>query len=218
MHLPRKVRPRWVWAGTLMIIAAMVMIGIANVAGSTTWQLIGVVFLVVGAAGAFVGGVMRSVHGSVAEDPDGSADARPGELVHDPRVVTETDTRPRPSLRPRRSDLGSASLAGLVVVAVWLVLSRTILGVPFEPQTSSASLRDVLVAVVLVLSAVLLHQHGPSRVASGVCAVCGLLLVIVSLTASYAVDRQMVSELVSGVAIVLFAAGTLLRPRLPDAL
>jgi hypothetical protein len=220
MALVRKVRPRWVWGGTFTVIAAMVLVGVANVVGSVLFEMIGIVLVLAGGATALLGGVMRDVHGVAAEveqEPEEAAEGErrrgvtPGEHVHDPAVVTEVDTRPRPGLLPGPRDVGAAGLGGLFLVGAWLLVGRSFLGVPFEVQTKGASLREVMVGVVVVLAAIALHQHGPALWASAVCAAGGLVLVLCAVTLTYGDSAERVSELISGIAVIVFAAATLLR-------
>lgn len=219
MHRPGTIRPRLVWAGTLTILTAMVVIAVANAAGSVLWEVVGIGVLIASGLAALYGGILRDVHGSLAEVESEAEEAKAGEThqgfsagehVRDRRVVTQVDPRPRPSLLPSPSDVGTASVAGLLIVSIWLVLSHDLLGYPFEPQAKGDTLREFGAAVVVIPSAVFLVQHGRSRAVSALCALIGALLVLAALFADSLITVK-TSDLASGAIIVLFAMGTLLR-------
>ena len=214
------------WGGTFTTIAAMVLVGVANIVGSVLWEVIGLVLVLAGGAVALLGGVMRDVHGIAAEverEPEQAAEGErrrgvtPGEHVHDPAVVAEVDTRPRPGLAPGPRDLGAAGLGGLFVVGAWLLVGRTFLSVPFESQTKGAALREVIIGLVVVLAAIVLHQHGPARWASALGAAAGLVLVVCALTLTYGDGAERVSELISCIALLVLSPLTLLRSQRQSA-
>src|SRR4051794_34345471 len=58
-----RVRPRWTWVALVVMVAALVVIGIGDLQGSTTLIVVGIVVLAVGTAAAIYGGFFYDVQG-----------------------------------------------------------------------------------------------------------------------------------------------------------
>jgi hypothetical protein len=91
---PRLVRPRWIWIGVALGVIGIVATGIGLMAQSWPTVVVGVAALVLGAASALAGGVMRDVHSSrslsqeVQDVGEGNAHEGtvPGQSIDDPDI------------------------------------------------------------------------------------------------------------------------------------
>lgn len=221
-----RVRPRWVWSGLLLILVGLVVLALGLVGRSLVWSLVGPVVAAVGGFLTWRGGVMYDVHGSRPLRQEAT------ELVHDDvhegrspteRMSHETaeqiargnDERRRELLaRVESDDFPSLAPVGVVVLllmAVWLFVSQFVLAYPFTATGQSNALRDTGFAIVIGLCGLWMRQLGPRPVATGLCLLCGVLLVVFALTQSHAAGRTEWNEILTG-AVVIGAAALTVSP------
>lgn len=60
------VRPRWVWIGLVVMMAGLVLIGIAIIVPTWTWAVLGLILLGAGGASALYGGFFYDVQGGAS--------------------------------------------------------------------------------------------------------------------------------------------------------
>ncbi len=220
------VRPRLIWTGVTLAIVAMLVAGVANVAGSLLWFAIGVVVTAIALALAFAGGVMYDVHQTDAADQEDDeveqGGVRTGVAPSD-RIqhsgaqrtsveksnaarerIAEAESTPSPPMRP------TATVA-LLALAGWIFIGQYLLGYPHTPLGQRQELLESGVAVTVVLSAVWLRFVGPNLAATGLCMLAGLALVVSGAFLADPSLRIQANEAATGLLVLACAAGTLGR-------
>ena len=223
----RRVRPRLVWGGTL---AALIGCSIATVGGvmtSWTWTGSGAAVLVVGAAAALRGGIMRDtssggvrselahlIHG---EDRQGVA---PGDMVTHPRAVATSRHVDR---RRRRLERAAATAplrvpvrpigGALMMVTIVLLVSQWEL-YPLELPGQSNATRALGCAIVIGLAGIRIIEGGappPHTVSVVATVVAGSLLTVNGAFADHARTATVAVEVVCGLFCVICAGGLAVR-------
>lgn len=223
----RPVRPRWVWAGTSVLVAGTCIAAYGVDVLSWRWCLAGAAVMVTGGGTALASGVLRDVQGAggvraelrdvragnvhqgVARrtPPTPAARSRSRELDRR-RVALEQAARaaPRPALvRP--------AAGALLLVTLFLVVSQWELypiGIPGQDNAG----RSLGCAIVWGLAAlrVLTAEPGQThRLSAGLAALAGLFLLLNGLLASHDRLSTEVAEVVCGALAVVAAAVTSTR-------
>lgn len=218
------VRPRAVWGGLLVAVLGLCVVGAGLSALSWTWSALGVLALAVGGGLMWRGGVMHDAHatkpvdhelrdvreggtheGVSAQQDLGSEKARrrAAFVTEQTRALLESRTHaPAPPLRP-------IGVAVLLVLGVWLLIAQYALGYPFTVLGQNSALRDLGPGLVVLLAGFRLRQAGPSRVATALCALCGIALLVFGLAVPHDAARVQWNEIVSGLLVLVGAALTL---------
>jgi hypothetical protein len=184
------VRTRLLWGGTVAGVAGICAVGVGMMTG-VEWLIVAACALaLLGMLVAWRGGILYETRGQqpprdeVRELLDGGEHRG---VSSSARVVgggaqadaTQTAERTQRTLahtaaRPPMRRLAAGTLLG---VGAWLLLGQWVLGYPMSVAGQDNALRDVGFAVVLVLSALRLTMPNRSLFASGLCLVCGALLI-----------------------------------------
>ncbi|MFP5253473.1 MAG: hypothetical protein ACLGH4_06715 [Actinomycetes bacterium] len=222
------VRSRPMWIGVLLLIAGMLVTGWAVWKTSTAWAVAGVAVLAVGGALAWWGGILADVQGgrSLKEE---AAEAVKGEQhrgVDAGDEIWDPDARRTAKLRDRRKDVLQARAAApparwqpvaklaLLVLGVWLAAGVFVLGYPYSSAGQNGVNRAIGAGVALVLCWTWLRNVGRSRVAAGLAAVVGTLLLLAAFLLDHDRARIVYQEGAVG-ALTVLAAGIVFlgRPR-----
>ncbi len=226
VHDPRAptVRPRLVWSGIVLGLLAAAVASVAMMAGHAwlAWGagLVGALALLL----AWRGGVMFDTRGQEPPhhelrelarggehrgvSPEARAvgpevEARAAQLTaRQHHILSRTASAPHRRWRP-------AAAWMLVVVGAWLVIGQWALNYPFTVVGQDNALRDLGLAVVVVLCGLRLRLPTRSPVASALCALSGALLVASALLLPH--DSVVVSanELLTGLAVLGLTVPTL---------
>lgn len=222
------VRSRWAWIGLLVLLAGLVTAGVGIALPSMVTIIVGAAVVVVGAASAVYGGLFydirpRSGPGQIVHDviqgdahealgPDSRYDTprtrrdseQTSKVVQ--RVQARSQGYPRPSVAPIGTWL-------LIAVAVWLFVAQA--AYPNTLTGKNTGLRDIGLGLLLALSAFTLRTRLPPLPAIVVCALVGVALVVFSFVLGHGSTPTMLSELVSGVLVLV---GVLMQlDRIPRA-
>ncbi len=225
-----KVRPRLSWGGAALALLGVVAIGFAMTldAGAWTWAAVGVTVL--GLLIAWRGGIAYDVHGvkpageeleeavhGDAHQGVASGERLTGEEARGRAVAVSRQTREllRDRVEAPAPPLAPMGTLMLLVLGAWLVIGKFALQYPFTITGQNSGNRDLGFALVLILAGLWLRQVGPSRVASGLCLLSGLLLVLAGLFLPHAAVRVQANELVVGTLVILSWAATLQPAREP---
>ena len=217
------VRPRAVWGGLLVAVLGLCVVGAGISALSWTWSALGVLALAVGGGLMWRGGVMHDAHatkpvdhelrdvreggtqeGVSAEQELGSdaARRRAAFVTEQTRALLASRTHaPAPPLRP-------IGVTALLVLGVWLLIAQYALGYPFTVLGQNSALRDLGPGLVVLLAAFWLRQCGPSRVATALCLLSGVALLVFGFAVAHDAVRVQWNEILSGLLVMIGAALT----------
>jgi hypothetical protein len=217
------VRPRFTWGGTAVALLGMLGIALAMTNHATVWTWVAVAVTVLGLLLAWRGGAMYDVHGAKPPEEElGEAlhgeshtGISPQDRVTGPgaRAGAAVATREAQALvrsrieyRPPLAPLGAI---GLLLVGAWLLISRGALHYPYNAIGQASSLRDLGFGLVFFLGGLWLRQVGPSRIATGLSLLCGVLLVLSGVFLAHSSGVVRVNEIAMGAVALLAAAVTL---------
>lgn len=217
------VRPRWVWAALAALLLGLAVVGWGIIITSLAWAVAGVVVTVAGAAAAVRGGLVHDARASFAPErelsdavrgrqhrvpdthdrlEDGDARRRAGATGERVRELTASDHL------VRRASLAPVGAVLMLVVCLWLLVAQGAF-IPVSTTGHNTALRDLGIAVVVALAAFRLLLAAPSRVATGLCLLGGAALVLFAFVLPHDRTGTVVSDAVSGAAVVLGALLTL---------
>lgn len=201
----------------------MVVIAVGMTTGRDLVTWIGVAVTVAALVLAWRAGIVYAVH---APDPhaDNSGDTpqdrpargpAPTDRLDDPRMARHA------RLVTRRSDAAMArtthssmpsffpmAATCLLILGAWTFVAQFVLDFSFTVTGQNTALRDTGLAVVLVLAALFLRNVGPSGVATLICLVAGVLLVVAGVVAPHTALPARLSEIVTGCLVVVCSAVT----------
>jgi hypothetical protein len=209
------------WAGVLITLAAMFVIGWAMIEHSTTWEVVGVVALVIGGVLAWRGGVLNDVQSSepMSHEIDAAVHGRDhsgvavGEQLHDPEaqaraaeltrrkhvVLQSRVAAPGPPMRP-------VATLGLLLLGAWLFVGAFVLPYYYTVIGVNGTNRALGAAIEVTLCALWLRHVGPSLVAAGLAALTGVLLVLAAMFAPHGSLWIALQEAWCGCLVVLATA------------
>ena len=219
----RAVKPRQVWSGLVAAIAGASLLGLGLSVGAPTWMAVGAGVLVLGAAVAVRGGILRDAFSTSPARAELRHLVRgterpgvvPGEMVRDPAAqrTARAATRTTAALESQRHAAVTppwSPAAGWVLLLVTLVLvvSQWEL-VAHDATGRSNSYRDTGLAILIGLAGLRLAlSPGRHVVAGTVAAVAGAGLVLGGLLAVHDDGGLAVVEVACGaLALVAVIAG-----------
>ena len=126
------------------------------------------------------------------------AAARAAEVTRRTRVLHQRAAAWHPSLAPVGSGL-------VLVLGIWTWVAIPALDLPYTNSAWNTSLRDEGVAVLVTLAGVRLCLSPGGKVAASIALLCGLAMVAFGIWLPHVVERGMVDEVVTGVALVVAA-------------
>lgn len=211
------------WAGAVVMLLSFVAGGAGVVL--TSWPVVAAaaVAFLVGVGLGWRGGIMYDVHGGgsleeeIEEVKEGEPHrgTEPGE-TRDERPLRESAASATAAKRERlvRAEGVSApwrpaAATVMLFLAAWLLFGQFFLHYPYDEIGQDTQQRHTGVAIVLSLSAMFLRQMGPSKVASGVVAACGLALIASAIWLPHHAIGSLLTAWVVGVLVLVGAVATL---------
>ncbi len=220
----RTVRSRAVWAGTLLALLAIAVVGVGVAVTSWAIAVPGLVALVAACVVAWRAGLMYDAHETAAGHHEAHQVASGGthEGLSPYQRVTDDQARQRAaesSREARSATSGSMNspmpsllpvgAVGVLVLGVWMSFSHMILNYAYDLTPQDAALRATGFGAALTLAGLTLLFRGRSLLATGAALGLGVLLILAGLGLEHEQARTMWNALVSGVLVLGFAALTL---------
>lgn len=220
------VRPRWVWGGTAVGLAGLVLLGLAVAIASWWWALAGGVVLALGLLAARHGRILRDVHGTEPSGSAGQVEARQlrdgevhdgvraGDMIADraarrDALATEATRRALVASRAPRGRLGGMEGALLLVAAAVLAGAQMSSLFPNTAIGESHATTVLLPAIVLAWCGlrVVTDADRPHRVTGLVALAVGAFTVLFAALAHHQAAAPMVLEIVCGAVAAVAAVG-----------
>ena len=211
------IRPRWTWAGVLLLAIGVALLGAAAIALIAPLAYAGAVFVVAGAAAGWRGNLYRDarMHHSprqVVSDlkRDQSVEVLdPDARVVDPEVrdvALEAHETQQEALHAERGHVPVAPLGIglLLLVAFWLAFSQIL--IPFDETGRGTKNADIAVAIPLALGAFGLRNRAGRVVFYVLVLACGAALLILAATLEHSAEWTMWSQVVSGILVFVGSA------------
>lgn len=222
-HAP--VRPRWVWAGAVALLAGMVLVGVGVGFSSWPWAIAGVVVLVLGAGVARHGRILHDVGGSDArtvvrevKEGDVRQGVKPGDMAEDDDVrrnAARATAQTRAVLSRHQPRAGWTAGGGLLIGAA----AAGLLGAQLSLYRDTAGDRQHSVTmlaplILLGLCAVglLTSAERSHRLLALVGVLAGVLTLLVACLVGTVVTEGRVFECVCGGVAVLGGLAAFVRP------
>jgi hypothetical protein len=223
------VHPRWVWVGTVLAVAGLVLVSAGLMTHSLVLDAVGLVVVTAGAGLAWRAGVLRDTHtGSAVREVTDVRRGRvhrgtdAGDMVHNRAAQEESraaDQRRHEFLeRSRRTQVGAlAHGAAVIMLVICLVLLYAQWALyPTGRTAQNNALRALGVAVVVSLCGLrILTAHQPKRPAAVLAGLAGAVLALFGPLAPHQQTSVAWTETALGTLIVLAALAALASP--PDA-
>jgi hypothetical protein len=121
--------------------------------------------------------------------------------VHAAQVTQHSDAllRRGTGLHAPWAPIGSALV---LVLGIWCWASIPVLHLPYTDPSWNTSLRDEGIAVLVTLAGLRLLYAPRNRPAAALAVACGLAMVAFGIWMPHSVERGVVSEIITGVAVV----------------
>jgi hypothetical protein len=100
----------------------------------------------------------------------------------------------------------------LIALGLWLVVANGLLGYPLTDAANAHTMKELGVAIVVVLGGLWLHQHRGSRPAAVLCLIGGVLLFLTGFTDGPHTGRMQLNEMIVGALITVVAASIAAAP------
>ena len=228
---PGPVRPRWVWTGLVIVLLGLLVVSAGMMDRSVAWIVCGLGLVAVGAPVSLHGGILRDTQRDfrprqeVRDVLEGRAHRAPrsGGPLRSPRAQRNSlavDAQRRALLgaatRTARPNLARPAATVALVVCTWLLIAQWSI-YPMSRMGQNNALRDLGVGIAVALAALRVVLAGRRFRASVLMIVGGAALVLFAVLMRHDSHGVAVSELASGILILLSACGSLDRTGLPHS-